>query len=105
MNANRLWIILLCICIAMSLLPTVVLAAGGTEDRDNGTEEVPTIQSKTSEQFKLALGRTYWFDLSGAVIPGTPNKGTSQGAVSVPDETHLWMQPAPPPPLKCPVET
>lgn len=34
---------------------------------------------------------TYWFDLSGAEIPGTVNEGNNLGAVSVPDTTLHWV--------------
>ena len=43
------------------------------------------------EQFKLKPGTTYYFDLSGAGIPGTVNGGNAAGAVSVPDKSLHYV--------------
>ena len=43
------------------------------------------------EQFSLSPGTTYYFDLSGAGIPGTVNGGNAAGAVSVPDQSLHYM--------------
>ena len=43
------------------------------------------------EQFKLKPGTTYYFDLSGAGIPGTANGGNAAGAVSVPDKSLHYV--------------
>ena len=44
------------------------------------------------EQFTtLTPGETYWFDLSGAGIPGDKNEGNNYGAVAVPDTTLHWV--------------
>ena len=43
------------------------------------------------EQFSLTPGGTYYFDLSGASIPGTANSGTSYGAVSLPDTSLHYV--------------
>ena len=43
------------------------------------------------EQFSLSPGTTYYFDLSGAEIPGTVNGGNSVGAVSVPDQSLHYV--------------
>lgn len=43
------------------------------------------------EQFKLKPGTTYYFDLSGAGIPGTVNGGNAAGAVSVPDQSLHYV--------------
>ena len=44
------------------------------------------------EQFPALIpGNTYWFDLSGAGIPGMVNTGNSLGAVPVPDATLHWV--------------
>ena len=43
------------------------------------------------EQFTLALGGTYYFDLSGASIPGTANSGNSYGAASLPDTSLHYV--------------
>ena len=43
------------------------------------------------EQFKLKPDTTYYFDLSGAGIPGTVNGGNAAGAVSVPDQSLHYV--------------
>ena len=43
------------------------------------------------EQFSLTPGGTYYFDLSGASIPGTANSGNSFGAVSLPDTSLHYV--------------
>ena len=43
------------------------------------------------EQFSLKPGDTYYFDLSGASIPGTANGGNSDGAVSLPDTSLHYV--------------
>ena len=43
------------------------------------------------EQFALSPGTTYYFDLSGAGIPGTVNGGNEVGAVSVPDQSLHYV--------------
>lgn len=45
----------------------------------------------SKEQFDLSQGTTYYFDLSGAEIPGTVNEGNSVGAVSVPDKSLHYV--------------
>ena len=64
---KRLWSILLTACLLVGLLPTVALAAD------------------PAEQFPgLTPGETYWFDLSGADIPGDKNG-------SLPDDSLHWV--------------
>ena len=43
------------------------------------------------EQFTLTPGGTYYFDLSGASIPGTANSGNSNGAASLPDTSLHYV--------------
>ena len=43
------------------------------------------------EQFSLTPGGTYYFDLSGASIPGTVNTGNENGAVSLPDTSLHYV--------------
>ena len=43
------------------------------------------------EQFSLAPGGRYYFDLSGASIPGTANSGNSYGAASLPDTSLHYV--------------
>ena len=43
------------------------------------------------EQFSLTPGGTYYFDLSGASIPGTANSGNSYGAASLPDTSLHYV--------------
>ena len=50
-----------------------------------------TAQWSLAEQFNLTPGGTYWFDLSGEIIPGKVNTGNSYGAVSVPDTTLHYV--------------
>ena len=50
-----------------------------------------TAQFALSEQFSLKPGDTYYFDLSGASIPGTANSGNSDGAVSLPDTSLHYV--------------
>ena len=58
-------------------------------------ESVPADVTKLTalfhEQFTLALGGTYYFDLSGASIPGTVNTGNIFGATSLPDTTLHYV--------------
>ena len=50
-----------------------------------------TAQFALSEQFSLTPGGRYYFDLSGASIPGTVNTGNSFGATSLPDTTLHYV--------------
>ena len=43
------------------------------------------------EQFTLTPGGRYYFDLSGASIPGTANSGNSVGAASLPDTSLHYV--------------
>ena len=43
------------------------------------------------EQFSLTPGGRYYFDLSGASIPGTANSGNSDGAASLPDTSLHYV--------------
>ena len=45
----------------------------------------------SKEQYDLSPGTTYYFDLSGAEIPGTVNGGNAAGAVSVPDKSLHYV--------------
>ena len=50
-----------------------------------------TAQFALSEQFSLTPSGTYYFDLSGASIPGTANSGNSYGAASLPDTSLHYV--------------
>ncbi len=50
-----------------------------------------TAQFALSEQFSLTPGGRYYFDLSGASIPGTANSGNSDGAASLPDTSLHYV--------------
>ena len=50
-----------------------------------------TAQFALPEQFSLTPGGRYYFDLSGASIPGTVNTGNEDGAVSLPDTTLHYV--------------
>ena len=64
---KRIFSILLVCCMVLALLPTTAFAAG-----------------EIDEQFTLAPGGTYYFDLSGENIPGTANG-------SLPDKTMHYV--------------
>ena len=49
------------------------------------------MENQPDEQFNLVPGGVYYFDLSGASIPGTANSGNSFGAVSLPDTTLHYV--------------
>ena len=50
-----------------------------------------TAQFALSEQFSLAPGGRYYFDLSAMGIPGTANSGNSDGAASLPDTSLHYV--------------
>ena len=50
-----------------------------------------TAQFALPEQFSLTPGGRYYFDLSGASIPGTVNTGNEDGAVSLPDTSLHYV--------------
>ena len=50
-----------------------------------------TVESQPDEQFTLASGGRYYFDLSAMNIPGTANGGNSDGAVSLPDTSLHYV--------------
>lgn len=98
MKTKRFLSLLLCLCIVLTLAPNVVPAAeldpttdpvlesGGEVTSGN---EALGLLSVTKEQFTLATGETYWFDISGANIPGTPNTGN--GSAAMPDTTMHYV--------------
>ena len=55
------------------------------------TDIALTVENQPDEQFALAPGGRYYFDLSGASIPGTANGGNSDGAVSLPDTSLHYV--------------
>ena len=55
------------------------------------TDIALTVENQPDEQFTLSPGGTYYFDLSGASIPGTANSGNSDGAVSLPDTSLHYV--------------
>ena len=50
-----------------------------------------TVKKRVDEQFTLAPGGTYYFDLSAMNIPGTANSGNSYGAASLPDTSLHYV--------------
>lgn len=56
-----------------------------TDYASNFTNIALTVENQSDEQFSLAPGGRYYFDLSAMDIPGTANSGNSFGAVSLPD--------------------
>ena len=55
------------------------------------TDIALTVENQPDEQFTLSPGGRYYFDLSGASIPGTANGGNSDGAVSLPDTSLHYV--------------
>ena len=49
------------------------------------------LTDEIDEQFTLTPGGRYYFDLSGASIPGTANSGNSDGAASLPDTSLHYV--------------
>ena len=62
-----------------------------TDYASNFTDISLTVEKQADEQFTLAPGYTYYFDLSGENIPGTANSGNSDGAVSLPDTSLHYV--------------
>ena len=50
-----------------------------------------TVENQPDEQFTLAPGGRYYFDMSAMNIPGTANGGNSDGAVSLPDTSLHYV--------------
>lgn len=62
-----------------------------TDYASNFTDIALTVENQPDEQFTLASGGRYYFDLSAMDIPGTANSGNSFGAVSLPDTTLHYV--------------
>ena len=62
-----------------------------TDYASNFTDIALTVENQPDEQFNLVPGGVYYFDLSGASIPGTANSGNSFGAVSLPDTSLHYV--------------
>ena len=62
-----------------------------TDYASNFTDIALTVENQPDEQFTLASGGRYYFDLSATDIPGTANSGNSFGAVSLPDTTLHYV--------------
>ena len=62
-----------------------------TDYASDFTDIALTVENQPDEQFNLVPGGVYYFDLSGASIPGTANSGNSFGAVSLPDTTLHYV--------------
>ena len=75
-----------------TVVPAATLKSGWGEryslNKVNGTL---TVENQPDEQFSLTPGGTYYFDLSGASIPGTANSGNSNGAASLPDTSLHYV--------------
>ena len=73
-------------------VPAATLKSGWGEryslNKVNGTL---TVENQPDEQFTLAPGGRYYFDLSAMNIPGTANGGNSDGAVSLPDTSLHYV--------------
>lgn len=71
----------------------VSYSAGDSVPAD--TESLTAQWNEAMEEGPLVSGETYWFDLSGAGLPGTVNNGKEpdgkeSGAAAVPDTTLTW---------------
>ena len=62
-----------------------------TDYASDFTDIALTVENQPDEQFTLASGGRYYFDLSAMDIPGTANSGNSFGAVSLPDTTLHYV--------------
>ena len=62
-----------------------------TDYASNFTDIALTVEKQADEQFSLAPGGRYYFDLSAMDIPGTANSGNSFGAVSLPDTSLRYV--------------
>ena len=75
-----------------AVVPAATLKSGWGEryslNKVNGTL---TVENQPDEQFTLAPGGRYYFDLSAMNIPGTANGGNSDGAVSLPDTSLHYV--------------
>ncbi|MEQ2847970.1 hypothetical protein AAAV51_00370, partial [Agathobaculum butyriciproducens] len=67
---KRILSCLMAMALCLTLLPTGALAA-----------PMLLADDSPNEQFSLTPGGRYYFDLSGASIPGTVNTGNEDGAV------------------------
>ena len=75
-----------------TVVPAATLKSGWGEryslNKVNGTL---TVENQPDEQFTLAPGGRYYFDLSAMNIPGTANSGNSNGAASLPDTSLHYV--------------
>ena len=75
-----------------TVVPAATLKSGWGEryslNKVNGTL---TVENQPDEQFTLAPGGRYYFDLSAMNILGTVNSGNSDGAVSLPDTSLHYV--------------
>ena len=75
-----------------TVVPAATLKSGWGEryslNKVNGTL---TVENQPDEQFTLAPGGRYYFDLSAMNILGTANGGNSDGAVSLPDTSLHYV--------------
>ena len=62
-----------------------------TDYASNFTDIALTVENQPDEQFTLASGGRYYFDLSAMDIPGTANSGNSFGAVSLPNTSLHYV--------------
>ena len=62
-----------------------------TDYASDFTDIALTVEKQADEQFSLAPGGRYYFDLSAMDIPGTANSGNSFGAVSLPDTSLHYV--------------
>ena len=62
-----------------------------TDYASDFTDIALTVEKQADEQFSLAPGGRYYFDLSAMNIPGTANSGNSFGAVSLPDTSLHYV--------------
>ena len=103
---KRILSLLLCCVMLIGLLPTAAFAADTGKGIQLGASGISGYDSTTGyasdfvdidltvgyqEQFSLAPGGRYYFDLSAMDIPGTANSGNSYGAASLPDTSLHYV--------------
>ena len=75
-----------------TVVPAATLKSGWGERYSlNKVSGTLTVENQPDEQFTLAPGGRYYFDLSAMNIPGTANGGNSDGAVSLPDTSLHYV--------------
>lgn len=76
----------------VNILVSAYRLENGKTLQEYNIQEGTQIDCMTATGYPLpTAGKTYWFDLSGAGIPGTVNGGNGYRAATVPDPTLHWV--------------